>query len=146
MHQMTIDLRHMPEIELLQAYSAIIAELRRRGVVKTENQPLGGYTEWLVCKSLGLKPLGNSAKADAEDKKRKRYEIKAGRAKRKAVQFSAIRGEYDYLVAVAFNEDYSIRSAVRIPEEIVKELAPIPSPCKRSYFDLDRQSPSPRRG
>ena len=56
------ELRAMSEVELLQTHSAIIGELRRRKVVKTENNPLGDYTEWLVCKRLKLEVADKNLK------------------------------------------------------------------------------------
>ena len=37
------ELRTMSEVELLQTHSGVITELRRRDVVKTENNPIGDY-------------------------------------------------------------------------------------------------------
>lgn len=39
--------------ELLAGYAASLAELRRRGVVRSNNAPAGDYAEWLVAKALG---------------------------------------------------------------------------------------------
>lgn len=38
---------------LLGAYAAILAELRTRGVVRTNNAPVGDYAETLVVAALG---------------------------------------------------------------------------------------------
>jgi len=38
----------MSEIELLQTHAAVIDELLRRKVVRTRNNPIGDYTEWLL--------------------------------------------------------------------------------------------------
>ena len=54
------DLEAMSELELLQTRGAVIDELRRRGVVRTANNPIGDYTEWLVCNRLGLEIQGNN--------------------------------------------------------------------------------------
>ena len=56
------ELRTMSEVELLQTHSEVITELRRRDVVKTENNPIGDYTEWLVCNRLMLQGQGSSKK------------------------------------------------------------------------------------
>ena len=48
------DFEQMSEIELLQTHGLVIGELLRRGVVKTRNNPIGDYTEWLVCRRLRL--------------------------------------------------------------------------------------------
>lgn len=39
--------------ELLSGYASALAELRRRGVVRSANAPAGDYAEWLVAKALG---------------------------------------------------------------------------------------------
>ena len=72
------DFEQMSEIELLQTHGLVIGELLRRGVVKTRNNPIGDYTEWLVCGRLGLEMQANSkASFDAVDAAGIRYQIKA---------------------------------------------------------------------
>ena len=121
-------LRTLSEVELLQIHSAVIDELRRRRVVKTKNNPIGDYTEWLVCNRLGLQVQENSRAAfDAVGPKGIRYQIKGRRSAANSVQFSSIRNleqrEFDFVVAVVFNEDYSVRLAVKIPHDVVPTLA-----------------------
>ena len=118
----------MSELELLQTHGAVIAELRRRGVVKTENNPIGDYTEWLVCDRLGLQAQGNSQAAfDAADPQGVKYQIKGRRSSGNSVQFSSIRQledhGFDFVVAVVFREDYSVRLAVKIAYDAVPQLA-----------------------
>ena len=88
----TDDLEGKPVLALLRAHSAILDELRRQKVCRTNNNPVGDYTEWLVCRSLKLAPQGNSAKGfDAEGEGRVKYQIKGRRSDAQRVQFSAIR-------------------------------------------------------
>ena len=122
------ELRAMAEVDLLQTHSAVIGELRRRNVVKTENNPIGDYTEWLVCNRLGLQGGGNSQAAyDATDLQGTRYQIKGRRSEANSVQFSPIRKledhGFDFVVAVIFNEDYSVRLAVKVSYDAVPTLA-----------------------
>ena len=122
------DLEAMSELELLQTHRAVIAELRRRCVVRTENNPIGDYTEWLVCNRLGLQAEGNNqAGFDAVDPQGVRYQIKGRRSSRNSVQFSPLRQlenhGFDFVVAVVFREDYSVRLAVRIAYDAVPQLA-----------------------
>lgn len=49
-----MNLEQMTNVELLQAHGAVIDELIQREVVRTRNNPIGDYTEWLVCKRLDL--------------------------------------------------------------------------------------------
>ena len=122
------DLHQMSEIELIQTHGAVIDELLRRGVVETRNNPIGNYTEWLVCRRLGLTKAAKNEKGfDATDADGVRYQIKGRRDEATSVQFSAIRNldrqDFDMVVAVAFNGDYSVRLAVVIPHDIVPEFA-----------------------
>ena len=121
-------LESLSELELLQSHSAVIEELRRRGVVRTNNNPIGDYTEWLVCGRLGLTAEGNSRAAyDAEDAEGIRYQIKGRRTGLNSVQFSPIRNleqrGFDFAIAVAFADDFAIRFAVQIPYAVVPLLA-----------------------
>ena len=120
--------RTMTEVELLQTHSEVIAELKRREVVKTKNNPVGDYTEWLVCNRLGLKPQPNSRAAfDATDPQGIRYQVKGRCSGNRSVQFSSIRNleqhGFDFVVAVIFHEDYSVRQAVKITHAAVPQLA-----------------------
>ena len=122
------ELRTMSEVELLQTHSAVIAELLCRGVVKTKNNPIGDYAEWLVCNRLGLESQGNSQAAfDAIDGQRTRYQIKARCSGANSVQFSPMRNleqhGFDFVVAIVFDEDYSVRFAVKIAYDAVPKLA-----------------------
>lgn len=39
--------------DLLGGYAATIMELRRRGVLRTNNAPVGDFAEWLLARALG---------------------------------------------------------------------------------------------
>lgn len=123
-----INLSAMSEVELLRTHGAVIDELMRRKVVRTRNNPIGDYTEWLVCNSLQLE-IQNSSKAsfDGIDSSGTRYQIKGRRSKSKNVQFSAIRNfhqnGFDFLIAVAFNEEYSIRFALKLTHSAVERYS-----------------------
>lgn len=123
------DLNQMSELELLRTTEAIIDELCRRGIVTNRNKPIGDYTEWLVCKRMCLdKAKNNQSGFDATDKDGYRYQIKGRRQERGVVQFSPVRDidekqDFDFVIAVAFNGDYSIRFAVKIPYQAVRKFA-----------------------
>lgn len=125
-----MDFSAYTESGLLQMHAGILDELRARGVVRTGNNPIGDYTEWLVCDRLNLILQPNSrASYDGVDANCLRYQIKGRRSKQPAgnVQFSVIRNleqvGFDFLIAVAFNNDYTIRFAARIPHSIVSEVS-----------------------
>lgn len=127
---MSIDLSKFTEIELLKLHAAVIEELKARKVVRTKNNPVGDYTEWLVAKTLNLQLANNSALGyDGIDKKGVKYQIKGRRItpENKSRQLSAIRKlkekDFDFLVGVIFNEDYQILDAVIVLHEVVEEYA-----------------------
>ncbi len=123
------ELAEMSKLELLQFHSDAIAELRRRGVVRTKDNPIGGYAEWLVCKRLGLEQVQGVAQKsfDACDSNGKRYQIKGRRSEANSVAFSPNRKldqhGFDFLIAVIFHENYSVRLAVKVPYAEVCKVA-----------------------
>lgn len=127
---MQSDLEKLSEIELLQLHASIIDELKRREVVRTKNNPIGDYAEWLVAKALNLQLARNSSAGyDGKDINGIKYQIKARRItpENKSSQLSAIRNlsgkDFDELVGLIFDEKYQILVAVQIPHEVVKEYA-----------------------
>lgn len=124
-----IKLEQMTNVELLQAHGAVIDELIRRDVVRTRNNPIGDYTEWLVCKRLDLNQQNNSTAAcDAVSKTgNQRYQLKGRQSDAHRVQFSAIRNleqnGFDFVIAVVFNKDYSIRFAAKLTHTAVERLS-----------------------
>lgn len=125
-----MNLKELSIKELLQLQAAATNELKERDVVRTQNNPLGDYTEWLVAKSMGLKLAANSKSGyDGIDSSGTKIQIKGRRItpKNKSRQLSAIRkyGEKDFdaLVAVIFDENFDIIDAVLVPHEIVGKYA-----------------------
>ena len=131
-------MKGMPEIhlqllsttELLQLHGKILSELKARGAVRSTNNPLGDYTEWLVSNRLGLKLLGNSNSGhDAVCENGIRYQIKGRRitVENPSTQLSTIRNllekDFDFLVALVFNENFQLLYAVKVPHEAVVEHA-----------------------
>jgi hypothetical protein len=112
--------------ELLQLTGKIIDEFSARGITRTRNNPVSGYTEWLVSERLDLTLCGNSEKGfDSTDKSGVEYEIKARRVTpaNKSRQLSAIRdieGEhFNFLIAVVYNKDFEVILALKIPRSVV---------------------------
>ena len=122
------DLESMSVVELLQTADHVVDELMRRKVVRTRNKPIGDYTEWLVCNQLGLQIQHNSkAGYDAIDADGTKYQIKGRQCDKTKVQFSVIRNldqcDFDVAIAVAYNKDFSMRFAAKIPHHLISELA-----------------------
>jgi hypothetical protein len=116
--------------DLLAAHSAVLDELRRRKVVRSKNNPTGDYAEWLVSTKLGLRLETNSAKGyDATDSQGLRYQIKGRRVTpgNPSTQLGVIRNldghDFDVLIAVVLDASWHVRSAARIPHEVILRLA-----------------------
>jgi hypothetical protein len=113
--------------DLLRLYAALLDELQDRGLIRSTNNPVGDYAEFLVVQALGLEPGRKSAKGfDAIDPlTKKKYEVKSRRVTRhnKSRMLSAIRdieaAHFDCLVGVLFNEDFSFDKACAIPAAVV---------------------------
>ncbi|WP_111412740.1 DUF6998 domain-containing protein [Billgrantia lactosivorans] len=124
---------HLSELtikELLQLQAAATNELRVRGVVRTQNNPLGDYTEWLVAEALGLELQANSmAGYDGITKDGVRIQIKGRRVtpRNDSRQLSAIRKyaekDFDALAAIIYDEDFNVLEALLIPHEVVGDYA-----------------------
>lgn len=115
--------------ELLQFYAQVLSELRSRRVLRTKNL-LGDYTEWLVAEKLGLTLSGNStAGYDAVDAEGHRYQIKGRQPtlENPSTQLGALRSldneDFDFLIGVLFNADFTPRLVIKAPHSVVVEHA-----------------------
>ncbi len=116
--------------ELLSLHGAVLDELKSRGVVRSKNNPTGDYAEWLVSMRLGFSLETNSAKGfDATDSQGFRYQIKGRRVTpdNRSTQLGVIRNldarDFDFLVAVVFDRDWTVLRAAKIPHGVVATLA-----------------------
>ena len=116
--------------ELLRCFANILDELKERKVVRTRNNPVADYAEWLVTQQLGLSLERSSKRGyDAIDQNGKRYQIKSRRLDptNESKLLSVIRNldtnEFDYLVGVLFNRDFTVKEAYKIPHSVIKEHA-----------------------
>ncbi|HHE5698631.1 TPA: hypothetical protein ACPEY2_002550 [Citrobacter amalonaticus] len=123
-------LASLSNLELLSLHSKILTVLRSRDVIRTKNNPVGDYAEWLVSKALGMTLLSNSsAGADAIDADGMKVQIKARRVTpdNPSRQLSALRNyeaaDFDYLIAVIFDENYNILDSYKIPHEVIRDYA-----------------------
>jgi hypothetical protein len=124
------DINNLTIAELLAAHSSVIDELKRRGVIRSNNNPTGDYAEWLAKEKLGLDLETNSAKGfDALDSQGLRYQIKGRRVtdENGSTQLGVIRNleakEFDFLVGIIFDSNWQVRYAAKIPQNIVASLA-----------------------
>jgi len=126
----TSELRTASVSQLLQSFAAILEELRERGVVRSRNNPIADYTEWLVARQLGLQLTGNSTRGyDAIGPQDTKYQIKGRRLSthKSSRQLSVLRNlgghEFDYLIAVLFDHNFGLMEAYKIPHHLIEKHA-----------------------
>ena len=128
---MKIPFDELSDLELLQAHNAIIDELKSRGVVRSKNQPIADYAEGLACRKLNLKLVDtkNNPGYDAIGVDSQRYQIKSRQPtpENTSTQTSFIykldSKRFDFIIGILFNEDYSVKLALKIPYDVVKKYA-----------------------
>lgn len=106
-------------------------ELRQRKLIRSSNNPVADYAERLICEKFSLTlEKGSNKGYDATDEKTgMKYQIKARRLTRHNTsrQLGVIRNLeqrlFDHLIAVVFNEDFSVRETWKIPHEKIKKYA-----------------------
>mgnify|MGYP007072891007 CR=1 FL=1 len=116
--------------ELLLLHSNILIELENRKILRTKNNPVGDYAEWLVHTALGYELETNSNHGfDAKDTDGTRYQIKARRItpENKSTQLSPIRNldgrKFDFLIVVLFDQYFTISKAIQIPHLVIEKYA-----------------------
>ena len=116
---------------LLTGYATRLAELRRRGIVRTANAPAGDYAEWLVARALGGTIASNTSEKswDVEAPHYGRLQVKcrlvSNPVKSGQLQTSPFRSwEFERAVFVQLSgEDYSVVRATLIPRAAVQAVA-----------------------
>lgn len=126
-----MNLEELEAIDLLRLHAKATEELKRRKVVRTNNNPLGDYTEWLVAKQIKLNLSENSkAGYDAISDAGVKFQIKGRRVtpSNQSRQLSAIRNydakDFDWLVAVIFDQNFNVLNAYLVPHEVIGEYCP----------------------
>jgi len=125
-----MNLAHLSISELLKLHAAAIDELKNRGVLRTKNNPVGDYAEWLVSSAFNLTLANNSAAGhDAESRDGKKIQIKSrritenNRSKQLGVIRNLEKNDFDELIAVIFNESYEIIEAYSIPHSTISKYS-----------------------
>jgi len=112
--------------ELLALSRRILAELRRRGVIRTGNAPAGDYAELLVQRATIGKLAPNSQKSwdvmtDAGERLQVKARVVANTKKHGERQLSPFRSwDFDAAVIVLFADDFRVWRAARVPADLVK--------------------------
>ncbi len=126
-----MELTALSVAELLKLHSAVGDALRERGVLRTGNNPVGDYVEWLVSNALSLTLTKNSAAGyDAVAADGRKIQIKGRRLSKPNAsrQLGVIRnlekGDFDDLIAVVLDNAYDVVAAYLIPHGVISEHAP----------------------
>lgn len=124
------DLKFFSIPELLRCFADILDELKQRGVVRTRNNPVADYAEWLVSQRLGLLLERNSKSGyDATNTNGERFQIKSRRldVSNKSRQLSVVRnleaGDFDYLIGILFDREFRVKEAYKMPQGIIANYA-----------------------
>lgn len=121
------------DFELLGLWARLMTELNGRGVIRSDNNPIGDYCEFQVAAHYGVKPAGNSnAGHDLTSPDGSRIQVK-GRRRRadscKPPYFSGARNlsdeppPFDFLIGLILNRDFSVHEAWQLPVERVRHYA-----------------------
>ena len=120
-----MNIKKFNSYELLDLYGSIIEQLISRKIIRTFNNPVADFAEYLVAQRMNLDLAANSTKGyDALDAKGTRYQIKSRRiTNNKSRQLGVIRNlnqnKFDYLVGVLFNRNFNILEVYKIPIQII---------------------------
>ena len=98
--------------------------------MRTYNGPVGDYAEWLVSTKLGLALEPNSKKGyDAIDTDNGlKYQVKSRWMHQgdNSRQLNVIRhydrNQFDYLIALIFNNVFDVAEAYKIPHDVIGEF------------------------
>ncbi len=107
--------------ELLELWAAVMAEMNARGMVRSDNNPIGDYCEFLVAAHFGVAPEGNSnAGYDVVGPDGTKVQVKGRRLNvrgKKPPHFSGVRKldeeppRFDFLIGLILNRDFTVAEA-----------------------------------
>jgi hypothetical protein len=121
-----VDLTGSSIRELLALWANAPRELRKRGVVRTFNNPIGDIAEELVALHYGGERGSFSQKTWDVRVGNELLQVKALRRTgvRTRRNLSPIRSDdgYTAVVVVIFTEDLRVEQALRIPREVVNDM------------------------
>jgi len=116
--------------QLLEDWATIMRELRRRGVIRTNNNPTGDIAEAVVEAHYPGSTRGsfNQKGWDVLTADKERIQVKAMRTTEttRRRNLSPIRDvDYDTVVIVIFDESFRVTEGLRLGREVVEELFPV---------------------
>lgn len=123
-------------------------ELRRRDVVRSNNNPVGDIAEAIVHGHYGGE-RGSFAQAgwDVLAPGGERIQVKAARntSTNKRTNLSPIRDrEYDSVIAVIFDEEFQVTEALKLSRKVAEEIATYKPHINGHVLYLNRLRTDPR--
>jgi hypothetical protein len=120
--------------ELLALWASVMAELNERGVIRSDNNPIGDYCEFLVAAHYEVEPEAGSTKGfDVRTPDGTRLQVKGRRLRPDGKMppiYSAIRnldpdGEapFDFVIALHLNRNFTVHEAWQISLDAVRRHA-----------------------
>lgn len=123
-------LKDMEPKELMILNSKIMIELKEKQVIRTKNNPIADYCEWLVSKKFNWNLQNNSnAGFDVIDNENLRVQIKCrtlekGKGTRQLGVIRNLDGDtFDYLIGILFNEHIEVVEAYLISKPLIKKYS-----------------------
>ena len=112
--------------ELLRDWAAVMRELRKRNVIRTDNSPVGDIAELIAHLHYGGERLGFSNKGyDLATPEGERLQVKGLRITptgNPSRNLSPISGsDYDAVVVVVFDEDFGVTDGLYVPRAVIEE-------------------------
>jgi len=141
-----IDLSETATEDLFALYRSTLAELKSRGIVRTENAPAGDYAEYLVSCAYGGELAPNSERSwDVLLPGGGRVQVKArvvsNPVKPSQRQLSPFRSfDFDSAIIVFLSDvDYSIQRAVKVSRDAVESSSSFSSHVNGSILRVSEQ-------
>lgn len=110
--------------ELLSDWVAIMRQLRKLGVIRTNNNPIGDIAEAIVCDHYGGERASFSQKGwDVKTPDGERIQVKSRRKtldSTPTVLSPISDDEYDSLVVILFNEDFQVTEGLKATRTLVE--------------------------
>ena len=124
-------LKNLSVKNLFHLYANVMRELRERKILRSFNNPVGDYAEYIIANKLNLELTPNSNKEfDAIDRKTgTKYQIKSRRLTQfnKSRQLGVLRNldsaRFNFLMAIIFDEEFNVLETYKIPKNVIKKYA-----------------------
>ena len=115
--------------QLIANYIKSRDALKESGILRTDRNLQGDYAEWIVAKKLNLTLSESTIQKgfDAVDAQGKTYQVKSRMVyaadQQTSFDFQSLDHKFDYLIAVFFSKDLNVIKIIKVPYEVVLELA-----------------------